>query len=91
MNVSLTPELEDLVNRKVKSRMYHTASEVVRDALRLLKERDDLETRGLEELRRDIAAGLRDLDKGKSTAFDRKSLEGIKTRARARLATRPLT
>jgi antitoxin ParD1/3/4 len=41
MNVSLTPELEDLVNEKVRSGFYQTASEVVREALRLLKQRDD--------------------------------------------------
>ena len=41
MNVSLTPELERLVNEKVRSGLYQTASEVVREALRLLKQRDD--------------------------------------------------
>jgi antitoxin ParD1/3/4 len=87
MNVSLTPELEDLVDEKVQSGMYHTASEVVRDALRLLKERDDLQAGRLQELRRDIAAGLKDLDAGNSKPFDRKALQGIKTRARARRAT----
>jgi antitoxin ParD1/3/4 len=52
MNVSLTPELEELVNEKVRTGLYHTASEVVREALRLLKQRDD-ETR-----RADQRAGL---------------------------------
>ena len=41
MNVSLTPELEELVNLKVRSGLYQTASEVVREALRLLKQMDD--------------------------------------------------
>jgi Arc/MetJ-type ribon-helix-helix transcriptional regulator len=41
MNVSLTPELEKLVSEKVRSGLYQTASEVVREALRLLKQRDD--------------------------------------------------
>ncbi len=41
MNVSLTPELEQLVNEKVRTGLYQTASEVVREALRLLKQRDD--------------------------------------------------
>jgi antitoxin ParD1/3/4 len=52
MNVSLTPELEDLVNEKVRSGFYQTASEVVREALRLLKQRDD------EARRADQQAGL---------------------------------
>jgi putative addiction module CopG family antidote len=41
MNVSLTPELEKLVIDKVRGGLYQTASEVVREALRLLKQRDD--------------------------------------------------
>ena len=86
MNVSLTPELEALVDEKVQSGLYHTASEVVRDALRLLRERDALEARRMEELRRDIAAGLKDLDEGKSKPLNRKTLGGVKTRVRARLA-----
>jgi antitoxin ParD1/3/4 len=52
MNVSLTPELEDLVDEKVRSGFYQTASEVVREALRLLKQRDD------EARRADRQAGL---------------------------------
>ena len=52
MNVSLTPELEELVNEKVRGGLYQTASEVVREALRLLKQRDD------EARRADQRAGL---------------------------------
>ena len=36
MNVSLTPDLEELVHKKVESGRYTSASEVVREALRLL-------------------------------------------------------
>ncbi len=32
MNVSLTPELEELISRKVKSGMYNSASEVIRES-----------------------------------------------------------
>jgi len=52
MNVSLTPELEEMVNEKVRGGLYQTASEVVREGLRLLKQRDD------EERRADQRAGL---------------------------------
>ena len=51
MNVSLTPELEQLVREKVASGLYQTASEVVRDALRLLKERDRRQSLPLREAR----------------------------------------
>ena len=40
MNVSLTPKLEEIVRRKVASGLYNNASEVIREALRLLVERD---------------------------------------------------
>jgi antitoxin ParD1/3/4 len=42
MNVSLTPELEQLVRQKVESGRSPSAGEVVREGLRLLEERDRL-------------------------------------------------
>jgi predicted nucleotidyltransferase len=43
MNVSLTPELEAFVRTKVGTGTYNNASEVVREALRLLRERSSLQ------------------------------------------------
>jgi antitoxin ParD1/3/4 len=40
MNLSLTPELEQVIQRKIDSGMYSNASEVVRDALRRMDEHD---------------------------------------------------
>ena len=40
VHVSLTPQLEEFVKRKVESGLYHSSSEVIREALRLLEERD---------------------------------------------------
>jgi antitoxin ParD1/3/4 len=40
VNVSLTPELEKFISAKVESGRYTSASEVVREALRLLEEHD---------------------------------------------------
>jgi antitoxin ParD1/3/4 len=56
MNISLTHELEKFVNNKVQSGTYTSASEVVRDGLRLLVERDQLSHIRLEELRKEITA-----------------------------------
>ena len=58
MNVSLTPELERFIREKVGSGRYHSASEVVREALRLLEERERLRELRLEELRREIQKGI---------------------------------
>jgi antitoxin ParD1/3/4 len=83
MNVSLTPELERLVNDKVASGLYTSASEVVREALRLLKGHDDIRALRLQELKRDIAAGLEQLDRGQSSDLD---MAAIKAKARKRIS-----
>lgn len=70
MNVSLTPELSKLVHAKVKSGLYLSASEVVRDALRLLDERDRLKRMQLQDLRKKIAVGIEQADRGQLTALD---------------------
>ena len=86
MNVSLTPELERLVNEKVESGLYQTASEVVREAIRLLKERDQAR----EQLRADVQAGFDQFVRGEGRAYDatsgRQLAERIKARGRARRA-----
>lgn len=65
MNVSLTPELEAFVNQKVESGRYQTASEVIRDGLRLLLERDELHQKKLDDLRREVRIGIEQADRGK--------------------------
>jgi len=58
MNISLTPTLEKMIQDKVASGLYNSASEVIREALRLLSEYDEIQKRRLEELNRDIQKGL---------------------------------
>ncbi len=82
MNISLTPHFEELVKNKLDSGLYHSASEVIRDALRLMEERDQLRELRLEELRKEIQRGI---DSGEPTPLD---MEAIKARGRARLAAR---
>ena len=65
MNVSLTPELEQIVDQKVKSGMYNSASEVVREGLRLLQQRDDMHKEKLNALRAEIQKGIDDLEAGR--------------------------
>lgn len=57
MHVSLTPKLEELVRQKVETGLYNNASEVIREALRLLAEQDEVYTLKLEGLRNALAAG----------------------------------
>jgi len=79
MNVSLTPQLEFFVKQKVNQGLYNSASEVVREALRLLEERDALQAVKLEALRNDIDRGVASLDNGEGRALD---IEAIKVKAR---------
>lgn len=70
MNVSLTPELERLVHDKVLGGRYLSASEVVREALRLLEERDQMREFKLDELRRLVAVGIEAIDRGEVSPLD---------------------
>ena len=80
MNVSLTPELERLVNEKVESGLYQTASEVVREALRLLKERDQAR----EQLRVDVQSGFDQMVRGEGRTYDKTSGRQLAERVKAR-------
>jgi len=64
MNVSLTPELERFVASRVASGRYQSASEVVREALRLLEEREQARQAALDRLRAEIAVGLEQAKRG---------------------------
>jgi antitoxin ParD1/3/4 len=66
LNINLTPRLEKLVRQKVSSGRYNSASEVVREALRLMESHDELRSLKLEQLRRDIREGL---DSGPARPF----------------------
>lgn len=75
MNISLSPELEALLDERVKSGMYHSAIEVIREALRRFLERDHL---------KQIGYGVRNAQTSTSAA------KTIKTRRRS-LKTLPIT
>jgi antitoxin ParD1/3/4 len=87
MNVSLTPELEKFVSAKVESGRYNSASEVVREALRLLEEHDQARAAQLAELNHEIGRRLASLDRGEAVKpaeararLQRKSEQGRKPR-----------
>ncbi len=66
LNVSLTPELEKFVSAKVQSGRYNSASEVVREALRLLEELDSARAARLAEFNEEISRRLAALDRGET-------------------------
>ncbi len=85
MNISLTKEFENYVAEKVESGMYHSASEVIRDGLRLMKERDELHQSRLAELRKDVALGVDQADRGQTRPFNEETTDRVKARGRKRL------
>jgi antitoxin ParD1/3/4 len=86
MNVSLTPELDSFVAGKFESGRYNSASEVVREALRLLEEHDRARSAQLAAFNQELGARLASLDRGEHVAPKeaRKRLEQ-KSRERRKL------
>jgi antitoxin ParD1/3/4 len=62
----LPPDLEQFVQDQLAQGKYHSASEVVADAVRLLRERVDR----LASLRADIDQGIVQLDRGQYVDLD---------------------
>lgn len=94
MEITLTPEHEALINEKIHSGLYSSASEVVRDSLRLLKEQDELKRLRLEELKKEVMLGVeqvrqgnyRKYESGKELAEEiiREGLEELKSREKVK-------
>ena len=85
MNVSLTSEIDSWVHSKVKSGFYNSASEVVREGLRILKDRDQQKEILQAELKSKLRLGLRQVDTGLSEEFTEKTIDGIKSSGRKKL------
>ena len=64
MNANLGQVLEEFVTELVDSGLYQSQSEVIREGLRLLKEREDLKKLRLDELRKEIRRGSEQADRG---------------------------
>ena len=88
LNVSLTPELEQFVESRVASGRYQTASEVIREGLRLLEERDQARQAALEDLRAHLRRGVEQADRGEFLDGDAVLKEIRQLSARRRAETR---
>jgi antitoxin ParD1/3/4 len=64
MNVNLGPTFDEFVAEMLKSGLYQSQSEILREGLRLLKEREDLKNLRLAELRNEIRLGVEQADRG---------------------------
>lgn len=83
MNVSLPKDLLDYVKSQVADGRYSSASEMVRDALRQLKQFEKMREQAHADLAREVELGWADLDAGRVSDFDP---EAIKAAGRERLA-----
>ena len=80
MNVSLTGKLKDHVQERVTEGNYTSASDYVRDLIRI----DMARPNKLENLRRLVREGTDAIDRGETVPFTRDMLEEIKARAQAK-------
>ncbi len=87
LNVSLPPELEHRVREHVASGLYGSASEVIREALRLFEAYQTVRVENLASLKADIAKGLADERAGRVAIMN---MAAIKTRGRAALQAKAL-
>ncbi|HEY2117994.1 MAG TPA: type II toxin-antitoxin system ParD family antitoxin [Candidatus Acidoferrum sp.] len=74
MNISLTSHLEEMIREKIASGSYSSASEVVREALRLLEQEDQIRALKMQRLREDIRDGL---ESGPSKVFDPQEIKRV--------------
>jgi antitoxin ParD1/3/4 len=74
MDLAVSPDLEQIVREKVESGCYASTDEVLREALQLLDDRDRLRAWKLEELRKEVAIGLREAEQGLVAPLDMDSV-----------------
>ena len=69
-NVVLTQRQEELVEALVDSGRYQNASEVLREGLRLIEQREAEEMAKLQALREAAKIGMADFEQGRFRSFD---------------------
>ena len=87
LNVSLPVELENRVREHVASGLYGSASEVIREALRLFEAYQTVQTSSLTALKADLAKGMADVHAGRVGSVD---MASIKAKGRTLLQTQAL-
>ena len=87
LNVSLPIELETRVREHVASGLYGSASEVIREALRLFETYQSFQASSLLALKADIEKGMADVQAGRVSKMD---MASIKAKGRAMLKTKNL-
>lgn len=76
MNVSLTPQLEAMIRAKVKSGLYNNASEVVREALRIMEKEERLQ-----RLRKEVQIGIDQFERGEWVEYTPQTVDRLRREA----------
>ncbi len=84
MDITLTPQMIEWISEKVSKGLYSSSSEVISDAIRLLKRQEEQRSAMLKDLRQEILLGIKQLDTDKSAPFDSAQVSNIKTQGRTR-------
>lgn len=87
MNVHLGETFDKFVADLIASGEYQSQSEVIREGLRLLKEREELRKIRLQELRQEIHKGIEQLEHGEFTTYSsaKELTDEIKAKGREKL------
>ena len=88
VTVSLTPQLEEELNIRVRSGKYASASEVVREALRLLSHYERVRDAQLAQLEKEIAVGLKQFERGEYTKFTEDTMDEVRAEGMKKLRKR---
>lgn len=64
VNVSITPELDEFLQARVKSGRYQTTSEVVREALRLLERHEREQDHARNQIKAKLTRGAEEAERG---------------------------
>ena len=88
MNVNLGPVFDKFVADMLNTGLYQSQSEILREGLRLLKEREELKELRLAELRKEIALGTEQASRGQlidgSETFARIRKKSVERKSRKR-------
>ena len=66
MTITLTDDLQELIDEEIRRGAYESADEVIRAGLHLLKAREE----GVEALRKEILRGFEDIQHGRFTTVE---------------------
>ena len=89
MDIHLPRQLEQYVQSKVESGRYNSASEVVREALRIMEQKEEMRAIQLRELRNQLDMGLAEAGRGEAMdgeTFMRGLIEDLDTQEANRTA-----